>query len=147
MSSKAGKRRLDKPLPPRPATSGRSRLNHRIAEIRDGLPVRDLVTLAQHLAISREQLAAVLGVTTRTLQRKTGAAERLGPAASDRLARVQRIYELATHVLGEQDKASRWLTTPSRPLGGVLPLQLLDTDIGTQRVEQELHEIKYGMPV
>lgn len=38
------------------------------------------------------------------------------------------------------------MTTASRPLEGQLPLQLLDTDIGTQRVEQELYQIKYGIP-
>jgi putative toxin-antitoxin system antitoxin component (TIGR02293 family) len=127
-------------------TGGESSLNRRIAEIRGGLRVSDLTELARQLVVSREQLAAILGITTRTLQRKAGANERLGSAASDRLARVQRIHELATHVLGEKDKAARWLTSASRPLGGVRPLQLLDTDIGTQRVEQELHEIKYGMP-
>lgn len=86
-------------------------------------------------------------MATRTLQRKIEADARLDAAASDRLARVEQIHALAADVLGEKEKASRWLTTVSRPLGGVLPLQLLDTDIGTQRVEQELHEIKYSMPV
>ena len=28
-----------------------------------------------------------------------------------------------------------------------VPLQMLDTDIGTQRVQQELREIEYGMPL
>ncbi len=78
---------------------------------------------------------------------KPKADARLGPAASDRLARIKRIHELATHVLGERDKASRWLTAASRGLGGEVPLQMLDTDIGTQRVQQELREIEYGMPL
>lgn len=118
----------------------------RISQVREGLPISELNTLANALRISRDQLAAILGVTTRTLQRKAEANDRLGPVASDRLARVQRILLLATEVLGSGEKASRWMTAASRPLEGQLPLQLLDTDIGTQRVEQELYQIKYGIP-
>lgn len=121
-------------------------VSRRISEVRDGLPISELEQMAAALTISRDQLASILGITVRTLQRKAGADERLGPAASDRLARVRRIHELATHVLGEKQKASRWMTAASRPLGGQLPLQLLDTDAGTQRVEQELYQIKYGIP-
>jgi uncharacterized protein (DUF2384 family) len=36
--------------------------------------------------------------------------------------------------------------TASRGLGGEIPMQLLDSDIGAQRVEQELRAIEYGMP-
>jgi putative toxin-antitoxin system antitoxin component (TIGR02293 family) len=121
-------------------------LSERIAKVREGYPLTELDHVAQLLGVERSQLAKLLGVTVRTLQRKAGTAERLGPAASDRLARIQRIHELAIHVLGESAKASRWLTSTSRPLGGVAPLQLLDTDLGTQRVQQELREIEFGMP-
>jgi uncharacterized protein (DUF2384 family) len=33
---------------------------------------------------------------------------------------------------------------PSRALANELPLELLDTDAGTQRVEQELRQIQFG---
>lgn len=82
----------------------------------------------------------------RTLQRKAGGNERLGPAASDRLARVRRILDLATNILGEQAKGARWLTSRSRAMGGKVPLHMLDTDMGTQRVQQELHQIEFGFP-
>ena len=127
--------------------AAKSALRKRIAEVRDGLPLAELDRTAELLGIDRAQLASILDTSLRTLQRKAEAEGRLGPAASDRLARIKRIHELATHVLGERDKASRWLTAPSRGLGGEVPLQMLDTDIGTQRVQQELREIEYGMPL
>lgn len=116
-------------------------------QIRRGLPVRALDHLAQLLRVERPELARVLGVSLRTLQRKSGENERLGPAASDRLARVRRILDLATDVLGEQAKGAHWLTSKSRALGGEVPLQMLDTDMGTQRVQQELHQIEFGFPL
>jgi putative toxin-antitoxin system antitoxin component (TIGR02293 family) len=102
--------------------------------------------LAGLLKVDRVELAAVLGVSLRTLQRKTGENRRLGAAASDRLARVRRILDLATAVLGAEAKGARWLTSRSRALGGEVPLHMLDTDMGTQRVQQELHQIEFGFP-
>lgn len=115
-------------------------------QIRRGLPVRALDQLAQLLQVDREILAKVLGVSLRTLQRKAGENQRLGAAASDRLARVRRILDLATDVLGEQEKGARWLISKSRALGGEVPLWMLDTDMGSQRVQQELHQIEFGFP-
>lgn len=114
--------------------------------VRRGLPVGALDHLALLLQVDRSELARVLGVSLRTLQRKAGENQRLGSGASDRLARVRRILDLATAVLGEQAKGARWLTARSRALGGEIPLHMLDTDIGTQRVQQELHQIEFGFP-
>lgn len=114
--------------------------------VRRGLPVRALDHLAQLLQVERAELAGVLGVSLRTLQRKDGEKQRLGAAASDRLARVRRILDLATNALGEQAKGALWLTSKSRALGGEVPLHMLDTDIGAQLVQQELHQIEFGFP-
>lgn len=118
-----------------------------IAGVREGLPLSDLTELATALQVDRGRLAALLDLSMRTLQRRAGGKARLGPAASDRLARIRRILELATHVLGEAATASRWMTSASARLGGEAPLQLLDTDLGTQLVQQELRQIEFGMPV
>lgn len=118
-----------------------------VEQVRAGLPMSALDDLATELRVERGMLADILGVSMRTVQRKAEIDDRLGPAASDRLARVRRIQDLATHVFGEREKASTWLTSPSRALNKEIPLQLLDTDIGTQRVQQELRQIEFGMPI
>lgn len=123
------------------------KLNRSIAAIREGLPLSALDEMAGLLNVDRIELASLLDTSLRTLQRKAENDERLGPAASDRLARIKRIHDLATHVLGESQKASRWLTSQSRALGGEAPLRMLDTDIGTQHVQQELRQIEFGMPL
>ena len=40
---------------------------------------------------------------------------------------------------------SRWLHTANRALGGQMPLQLLDTDLGSRQVEEILGRIEYGV--
>jgi putative toxin-antitoxin system antitoxin component (TIGR02293 family) len=120
---------------------------YRAEQVRAGLPRSALDALADELGVATSELAGILGVSLRTLQRKSSSGDRLGAAASDRLARIRRIQAHAKHVFGDSDKAVRWLTTPSRPLNREIPLRLLDTDVGTQRVQEELHQIEFGMPI
>jgi putative toxin-antitoxin system antitoxin component (TIGR02293 family) len=109
--------------------------------------MKALDDLVRTLSVDREAFADVLGISVRTLQRRAEESDRLGPVPSDRLARVYRIFDLAMHVLGDSGKASRWLTTGSRALEGEIPLHMLDTDLGAQRVQEELRQIEFGMPL
>jgi putative toxin-antitoxin system antitoxin component (TIGR02293 family) len=115
-----------------------------IGAIRKGLPAERLDRMAAALKVERALLVDILGVSERTLQRKRLHAARLSPAASDRLARVDRIYRLAVDVFGEGERAAKWLNRPSRPLGDETPLRLLDTDAGSQQVERELLQMQHG---
>jgi putative toxin-antitoxin system antitoxin component (TIGR02293 family) len=115
-----------------------------IGAVRKGLPAGKLTQMARMLAIDRPVLLRILGISERTIQRKSALAGRLSPAASDRLSRINRIYALAVEVFGDPEKASQWLKRPSRALADELPLKLLDTDAGAQQVERELRQIQYG---
>lgn len=115
-----------------------------IGAVRKGLPAGRLNEVARLLDIDKATLLSVLGISERTLQRKHVLSARLSPAASDRLARIGRIYALAVEVFGDTGKAAEWLKRPSRALGKEMPLRLLDTDAGTQQVEGELRQIQHG---
>jgi putative toxin-antitoxin system antitoxin component (TIGR02293 family) len=115
-----------------------------IGAVRKGFPTERLNKTARLLAIDRALLLHVLGISERTLQRKHLVSARLSPAASDRLARIDRIYNLAVEVFGDGGKAAEWLKRPSRALGNESPLRFLDTDAGTQQVERELRQIQHG---
>src|ERR1035438_3700906 len=69
-----------------------------IGAVRKGLPTGKLTQMAQLLAVDRALLLHILGVSQRTIQRKHVLSERLSPAASDRLSRIDRIYTLAVEV-------------------------------------------------
>jgi len=115
-----------------------------IEGIREGLPTTRLDKMAQALAVERSVLIGILGISERTVQRKSRSAVRLSPAASDRLSRMDRILSLATDVFGAKEKAAEWLKRSNRALGNQQPIQLLDTDAGTQCVERELRQIQHG---
>ena len=70
--------------------------------------------------------------------------ERHAVTESDRLYRLARILVLAKHYLGDDAKAMRWLRRSNRALGGRVPIDALDTEIGARAVEAILGRIAYG---
>lgn len=115
-----------------------------IARARAGLPYATLEALATRFAIPQDVLVHVLHLPPRTLARRKKSG-RLSPDESDRLLRLARVVARAAEVLGSEKRAGAWLRGPVRALGSVRPLDLLDTDLGAQQVEQVLGRIEHGV--
>jgi putative toxin-antitoxin system antitoxin component (TIGR02293 family) len=113
--------------------------------IRRGLPTGSLTALAQRLRLANSVLSRKLGIPPRTLTRRLADGSLLTTAESDRTVRMARVYAHAVEMIGDSDKAIEWLCTPNRALGGVRPLDQLDTDVGARMVEDILGRIAYGV--
>lgn len=113
-----------------------------IAAIKAGLPFTVFEDLAAELSVSTAELAQVIGVSPRTLQRRKqeGAFQ---ADESDRLFRVVRLHERAAQVLGQE--AASWLTTPKRFLGGETPLAFAGTEVGAWEIMQALGRLEHGV--
>ncbi len=112
---------------------------------REGLPVKALPALAQELSIELKALAKLVGISDRTLSRRLASGSRLSAEESDRTMRVARVFAMTKDTLGSAEKASRWLQKRNIALGGEVPLELLDTDMGVRSVEEILNRIEYGL--
>ena len=112
--------------------------------VRAGLPYSAMLALAERLEIPAGTLGESLKISPRTLARRRRAG-RLSPEESDRLARAGRIMAMAEEVLGDSARAARWIGKPNRALGGVVPLQHLDTDLGARDVETVLIRFEHGV--
>jgi len=117
----------------------------RIVEItREGLKPAALNRVMKEMDIRLDDLADLLAVSKRTLERRKEEGKRLSQAESDRFVRLARVYGQAVETFESREKARRWLKKPNRALQGRAPLSLLDTDGGTRSVEDELWRIEYG---
>ena len=112
--------------------------------IREGLPYAALEALVAVLEMPHPQVTAILGTAPRTLARRKQS-RHLSPIESDRLYRLAHITQLAAQTLGDLAKARAWLGRDNRALGGLTPLSMLDTEIGTRQVEEALTRINYGV--
>ena len=113
-------------------------------KLRAGLPHAALETLMTRFDLGRDEISRVLHLPLRTIARRKRE-RRLQADESDRLCRLARIASHTEDVLGSAAKAARWLRVPNRALGGVAPLSLLDTDLGSRQVEEVLGRIEHGV--
>ena len=115
-----------------------------IHRIQKGLPFVELVALQKKIDLPLEQVAAKLSISRSTLQRRKSAG-RLSPDESDKVLRYARLLEHATDVFGDVDKARAWLKHPQYGLGGAVPLDYAETEIGAREVDNLLGRIDYGV--
>jgi putative toxin-antitoxin system antitoxin component (TIGR02293 family) len=111
--------------------------------IREGFPQKVVGSVMSAAGLTLRQLSTTLDLSPRSLQRRrqTG---RLARYESDRLYRLARIVALAKQYIGDEETASGWLKRPNRALGGRIPLELIDTELGARAVENVLGRIAYG---
>lgn len=115
-----------------------------IGSIQAGLPFRELDTLRDTLDLPEQTLAAKLGISKATLQRRK-AQRRLRPHESDRVLRFARLAGMAIEAMETVENARRWLNSPQTGLGGAIPLDYAQTEIGAREVENLLGRIEFGV--
>jgi putative toxin-antitoxin system antitoxin component (TIGR02293 family) len=72
--------------------------------------------------------------------------KKLSSNESDKLTRFIRVRAFAIDVFGDEKEADLWLREKNLLLNNNRPLDLLDTDSGSQLVENVLGRIAHGIP-
>jgi putative toxin-antitoxin system antitoxin component (TIGR02293 family) len=91
-----------------------------------------------------EQLAPMLGISRATLHRRK-VSGRLDAAESDRVLRFARLLGRAGEVMESLEAGRRWLTSRQFGLGGAVPLEYAETEVGAREVEDLLGRIEHGV--
>jgi len=112
--------------------------------LRDGLPYEALGVVTRILGISVDAASAWLRLPRRTLARRKEN-NRLDPQQSERVLRLAELTARALATFGSVQETGRWLFTENGALGGVIPLALLDTDVGTRAAQDALLRVYNGV--
>jgi len=115
-----------------------------ITALKAGLLVQEFEVLRSSLDLPAERLFPILGISKATLHRRM-ATGRLGPAESDRVVRFARLMGKAVEVFESVPNARLWLTSPQVGLGGAVPLEYAETEVGAREVDDLLGRIEYGV--
>ena len=118
--------------------------SRQIKALRAGLPVRELDDLQSNLDLPMDKLAPMLGISKATLHRRKNAG-RLDASESDRVVRFARLLGRAAAVMESLENGRHWLASPQVGLGGAIPLEYAETEIGAREVEDLLGRIEYGV--
>lgn len=142
---------------PRPAALVSAWSQLKLQRDMTGLRAHDLVTKGVSVAAAKQvmgtfqiineaQLYDVLGISPKTMQRRSAsAAKTLDPNASDRALRLVSVTSQAIDVLGSQEAAERWLSSPAMGLDRRKPIDLLQSTEGTEMVKTLLTRMDYGV--
>ena len=111
---------------------------------RQGLPKRVLLSLAKKISLTIQELANIMHISERTLQRYDDEAV-VSSEYSEKAIELARLYTRGNEVFGSIDKFKLWIRTPSVIFNGEAPLALLDTSAGFNMVFTELGRIEHGI--
>ncbi len=116
-----------------------------IDTLRDGVSVAVFDTLASEIGASKTLLGRVIGLPSSTLVRRRQS-KRLSPEESDRLYRVASAYQRTLQLFeGDRQAAQRWLNDPAKALGGISPLEYLDTEAGAEAIHDLILRLEHGV--
>ncbi len=100
--------------------------------------------LANYLSLSLKQVADLLPVTERTLQRYSQK-DHLNTTVSEQVLQIAEVIARGEEVFGDKDKFLSWMAQPNTALSDRVPLSLLDSRFGTEMVLDELGRLEYGV--
>ncbi|WP_298547835.1 antitoxin Xre/MbcA/ParS toxin-binding domain-containing protein [uncultured Aquimarina sp.] len=111
---------------------------------RNGIDKRALVHLAKTIDFDLSELAHVLHLSERTIQRYE-LNKKLSTEASAKALQLAKLYARGENIFGDLDRFKRWMEHPNIALATKKPKELLDTTFGFQLLNEELVRIEHGI--
>ena len=111
---------------------------------RKGFPKQVLLSLAKKISLSIQELANIIHISERTLQRYDDDAI-IKTEYAEKAVELARLYARGEEVFGSIDKFKLWIKAPSLIFNGEAPVTILDTSAGFDMVFRELGRIEHGI--
>ena len=109
-----------------------------------GVTKNAVSNLANYLSLSSKQVADLLPVTERTLQRYSPR-QHFNQAVSEQVIHIAEVLAKGTEIFKEKSKLLLWLNTPHKVFSGNTPFSLLGSRFGSELVLEELGRIEFGV--
>jgi len=111
---------------------------------RKGFSKRTLLALSKKISLNIQELANILHISERTLQRYDDDAL-IKTEYAEKAVELARLYTRGEEVFGSIDKFKLWIKAPSLIFNGEAPVTILDTSAGFDMVFKELGHIEHGI--
>ena len=111
---------------------------------RKGFSKGTLLALAKKISLNLQELANILHISERTLQRYDED-EIIKLEYAEKAVELARLYTRGEEVFGSIDKFKLWMKAPSLIFNGEAPVTILDTSAGFDMVFRELGRIEHGI--
>lgn len=115
-----------------------------VRSIREGYPARILKSASSFFGVPDARIQSIAHVPASTASRLEKSEAKIDAAATERVYRMGTVTRMAIEVLEDEGAAIQWMRQPNRALGGIAPLELMDTEPGAVAVRQVLNAIATG---
>lgn len=109
-----------------------------------GVTKNALLNLAKYFSCSIKQMAQLLSITERTIQRYAPG-KPFNHVVSEKILQIAEVAAKGSEVFGDRDKFLAWMNHPNKALKNKTPISLLKSRFGTDLVLDELGRIEHGV--
>jgi len=109
-----------------------------------GLTKNALTNLAEFLNLSMGQMAQLVSISERTLQRYS-ASHKLSSAISEHVLHITEVVAKGLDVFEQRENFLAWLNHPNTALADKTPLTLLKSRFGLDILLKELGKLEHGV--
>ncbi len=109
-----------------------------------GVPKSALTNLADFLRLSSSQMAELLSVSERTIQRYD-ATTRFNRVISEQILHIAEVAAKGVEVFEDKDRFLSWLNQANIALANEVPINLLKSRFGADMILQELGRMEHGV--
>ena len=123
------------------------RINNRhdlISLSEHGVTKTALLNLTKYLSFTLNQVAGLLSISERTVQRYSPS-KHFNRPVSEQILQIAEVVAKGMEVFERKDNFLAWMKQGNVALGGKTPLSLLSSRFGTQMVLDELGRIEHGI--
>lgn len=110
----------------------------------EGISKRLLFELGNRIGFTVKELADVLDISERTLNRYTDETK-LSKIASEKVIELANLYRHGEEVFGTIERFNGWMKSHPALFRKKRPIDILDTYRGFQIIHDELHRIEHGI--
>ena len=112
-----------------------------IDKIREGVKKQEWKQLITNLEATEKEFINILPASLSSMQKKSVYSKE----TSERIYELARLFGLGFEVFDSKVDFKNWLSIPSKTLGNKKPLELLDSSLGFELVENEIIRIQYNV--
>lgn len=115
-----------------------------VHQAKAGVAMAKVQDIREAMGLSLEELAELLHISMRTLQRREST-DVMSTPISERILQFEQLLEQGHFVFNDPKVFQGWLREPIQALGDRAPFTLLDTTFGVAWVSQMLGRIAFGV--
>ena len=116
-----------------------------ISAIKKGIKYTFFEQLIKISPFTIRDWAGFLHISERSIQRYKKESGRFSAVSSEKIIEITMFYKFGIDVFGDKIKFDTWLNSNNVALGGIKPVELLDTSFGIAILKDELIRIEHGV--